>query len=389
MSELKTIQPHVVLDSFAMYFPFFSSYNAPRVQASNGVSFWRSKEKNHWYTTAELSRYTADGDYTPCATDDNGVGLLLYLAYRYTRPVEARLFIRWYNVILKKGLRKLPPHLQNNTNSPTAKGVCTAIDRIYNGYMETIRPGERESFEALVLDPEFHDKYTPKITRLDTALDLPPSIIPTPDDLLYYVRHGRGSRKRYIKVAARQGIYIYDKKEDIWYLIVKDANGKTKAVFTRPYFMRSLKRLKKAILTNEITIYIGTRNGEIKIYAKGGLVRYELSAKKSILRRIMPDRRIAALSDPSVLSHLFHAAAGRIGELFRRSLRRYGLYLRAVRQAIGSFIRNFVNRQRQAAGYYTRLAISYNNVIHFLPLPLAQRERPPPFLLMTAPISEQ
>lgn len=383
MSELKAIQPRGVIDSFAMYTPYFSHYNAPKVRASNGVTFWRHSEKNHWYTTAELSRYTADGDYTPCATDDNGAGLLLYLAYRYTRSIDARLFMQWYRSILKANLKKKPPHQQNNTNSPTAKGVCAAIDRIYDGYMETIRPGERESFELLVSDPEFHDKYTPKITRLDTALDLPPSIIPAPSDLLYYVRHGRGSGARYIKVAAKQGLYDYRKKTDTWNLIRKCDDGKTKAVFTRPYFMRSLKRLKKAILTNEITIYIGTRNGEIKIYAKGGLIRYELSTKKSILRRIMPDRRIAVLSDPSVLSHLFHAAAKRIGELFRRSPRRYGLYLRAVRQAIGSFIRNFVNRQRQAAGYYTRPAISYNNVTHFLPLPLAQRERPPPFLLRT------
>lgn len=377
-----------VLDSFAMYFPYFSDYNAPKVQASNGVTFWRHSERKHWYTTAELARYTADGDYTPCAMDDNGAGLLLYLAYRFTRSGDAMLvqWCKWYNVILKKSLKKLPPHQQNNINRPTAKGVCAAIDRIYNGYMETIRPGERESF-VLLCNSEHHDSYTPKITRLDTALDLPPSIIPTPDDLLYYVRHGRGSGARYIKVAARQGIYIYDKKIDTWYLIRRE-NGKTKAVFTRPYFMRSLKRLKKALLTNEITIYIGTRNGEIKIYRKGGLIRYELSAKKSILRKLMPDRRIAALSDPFVLSHLFFAAAERIGELFRRSTRR-GLYLRAVRQAIGSFIRNFVAHNNRATGYYTRPAVFYNNVILFLPRPLPQKERPPPFLLMTAPISEQ
>ena len=372
------------IDSFAMHLPYFSDYKAPKITASNGVTFWRHSEKNHWYTTAELSRYTADGSYTPCATDDNGAGLLLFLAYCFTRrPVEARLFIRWYDIILQKSRKKLPPHQQNNTNPPTAKGVCAAIDRIYNGYMETIRPGERESFEALISDPKYYYHYTPKITRLDTALDLPPSIIPTPDDLLYYVRHGRGSGARYIKVAAKQGLYIYDKKEDIWYLIRKGDDGKTKAVFTKPYFMRSAKRLRRAILTNEITIYIGTKNGEIKIYAKGGLIRYELSAKKSILRRIMPDRRIAALSDPSVLSHLFFAAAGRIGELFRRSPRRYVLYLRAVRQAISSFVRNFLPRQSRAAGYYTRPAVSYNNVIIFSPRPLHEQERPPPFLLET------
>ena len=229
----------------------------------------------------------------------------------------------------------------------------------------------------------YYDSYTPKITRIDIALDLPPSVIPAPSDLLYYIRHGRGSGARYIKVAAKQGLYIYDKKEDIWYLIITDENGKTKAVLTKPYFMRSAKRLRRAILTNEITIYIGTRNGEIKIYAKGGLIRYELSARKSILRKLMPDRRIAALSDPSVLSHLFHAAAERIGELFKRSLRRYSLYLRAVRQAIGSFIRNFVAHNNRAAGYYTRPAALYNNVIIFSPRPLPQKERPPPFLLET------
>ena len=347
------IQPRGVIDSFAMHTPYFSHYNAPRVQASNGVTFWRTEGKNHWYTTAELSRYTADGTYTPCAVEEDG----------------------------ENNIVKLPPHQQNNINSPTAKGVCAAIDRIYNGYMETIRPGERESF-ALLCNSEHHDSYTPKITRIDTALDLPPSIIPVPSDLLYYVRHGRGSGARYLKVAAKQGLYIYDKKEDIWYLIITDGNGKTKAVFTKPYFMRSYNRLKQAILTNEITIYIGTKNGEIKIYAKGGLVRYELSAKKSILRRIMPDRRIAALSDPSVLSHLFFAVADRIGELFRRSPR-YGLYLRAVRQAIGSFIRNYLPRQSRAAGHYTRPAVSYNNVIIFSPRPLHEQERPPPFLLET------
>lgn len=346
------IQPRGVIDSFAMYLPYFSDYDAPKVQASNGVTFWRTEKHNHWYTTAELSRYTADGTYTPCA-------------------------------------KNTPAYQQNNTNAPTAKGVCAAIDRIYNGYIDTIRPGELESFEGLISDPKYYYHYTPKITRIDIALDLPPSIIPTPDDLLYYVRHGRGSRLRYIKVAAKQGLYKYDKQADEWHLIRKGDDGKTKAVLTKPYFMRSAKRLRRAILTNEITIYIGTRNGEVKIYHKGGLIRYELSAKKSILRRIMPDRRIAALSDPSVLSHLFFAAAGRIGELFRRSPRRYVLYLRAVRQAISSFIRNFVAHNNRAAGYYTRPAAAYNNVFVFSPRPLPQKERPPPFLLMTAPISEQ
>lgn len=352
MSE--KIAPRWVLDSIGAHFPFFSSHKAPKIKASNGVTFWRTEGKNHWYTTTELSRYTADGTYTPCAVEEDG----------------------------ENNIVKLPPHQQNNTNPPTAKGVCAAIDRIYEGYIDTIRPGERESFELLVSDPEFHDKYTPKITRLDTALDLPPSIIPAPSDLLYYVRHGRGSGARYIKVAAKQGLYDYRKKTNTWNLIRKCDDGKTKAVLTKPYFMRSYNRLKQAILTNEITIYIGTRNGEIKIYAKGGLIRYELSARKSILRKLMPDRRIAALSDPSVLSHLFHVAAERIGELFRRSTRR-GLYWRAVRQAIGSFIRNFVAHNNRAAGYYTRPAAAYNNVFVFSPRPLPQKERPPPFLLET------
>lgn len=352
MSE--KIAPRWVLDSIGAHFPFFSSHKAPKIKASNGVTFWRTEGKNHWYTTTELSRYTADGTYTPCAVEEDG----------------------------ENNIVKLPPHQQNNINSPTAKGVCAAIDRIYYGYIDTIRPGERESFEALISDPKYYYHYTPKITRLDTALDLPQNVIPAPSDLLEYVRRGRGSGARYIKVAAKQGLYIYDKKEDIWYLIITDENGKTKAVFTKPYFMRSAKRLRRAILTNEITIYIGTKNGEIKIYAKGGLIRYELSAKKSILRKLMPDRRIAALSDPFVLSHLFFAAAERIGELFRRSTRR-GLYLRAVRHAISSFIRNFVHRQRQAAGYYTRPAAAYNNVFVFSPRPLPQKERPPPFLLET------
>ena len=353
MSE--KIAPRWVLDSIGAHFPFFSSHKAPKIKASNGVTFWRTEGKNHWYTTTELSRYTADGTYTPCAVEEDG----------------------------ENNIVKLPPHQQNNINSPTAKGVCAAIDRIYYGYIDTIRPGERESFEALISDPKYYYHYTPKITRLDTALDLPQYIIPTPDDLLYYVRHGRGSRLRYIKVAAKQGLYKYDKQADEWHLIRKGDDGKTKAVLTKPYFMRSAKRLRRAILTNEITIYIGTRNGEVKIYHKGGLIRYELSAKKSILRRIMPDRRIAALSDPSVLSHLFFAAAGRIGELFRRSPRRYVLYLRAVRQAISSFIRNFVAHNNRAARYYTRPAAAYNNVFVFSPRPLPQKERPPPFLLET------
>lgn len=359
MSE--KIAPRWVLDSIGAHLPFFSSHKAPKIKASNGVTFWRTEGKNHWYTTTELSRYTADGTYTPCAVEEDG----------------------------ENNIVKLPPHQQNNINSPTAKGVCAAIDRIYYGYIDTIRPGERESFEALISDPKYYYHYTPKITRLDTALDLPQNVIPAPSDLLEYVRRGRGSGARYIKVAAKQGLYDYKKKADDWNLIRKGDDGKTKAVLTKPYFMRSAKRLRRAILTNEITIYIGTKNGEIKIYAKGGLVRYELSARKSILRKLMPDRRIAALSDPSVLSHLFFAAAERIGELFKRSLRRYGLYLRAVRQAIGSFIRNFVAHNNRAAGYYTRPAARYNNVIIFSPRPLHEQERPPPFLLMTAPISEQ
>lgn len=229
MSE--KIAPRWVLDSIGAHFPFFSSHKAPKIKASNGVTFWRTEGKNHWYTTTELSRYTADGTYTPCAVEEDG----------------------------ENNIVKLPPHQQNNINSPTAKGVCAAIDRIYYGYIDTIRPGERESFEALISDPKYYYHYTPKITRLDTALDLPQNVIPAPSDLLEYVRRGRGSGARYIKVAAKQGLYDYKKKADDWNLIRKDDDGKTKAVLTKPYFMRSAKRLRRAILTNEITIYIGTK----------------------------------------------------------------------------------------------------------------------------------
>ena len=350
MSE--KIQARAIIDTVAVYFPLFSAYKAPQVKASNGVSFWRYNDNNHWYTTTELSRYTADGRYTSYVTDDNSG--------------------------LKNKVIKLPPHRQNNTNSPTANGVCAAIDRLYDGYQETIFPGERASFDALLSDTEHYYHYTPKVTRLDIALDLPPSVIPTPLDLLYYVRHGRGSGARRLQVAAKQGLYKYDKKTDTWQLIQRDKDGKTKAVSTRPYFLRSAQRLKKAILKNEITVYIGTRNGEIKIYTKGGLVRYELSARKSILRHLMPDRRVAALSDPFVLSHLFRAAAERIGELYRHTSR-YGLYRRAAKQAIDLFVRNFLSRHSREASYHTRPAPTYNNVFVFMSRPLAQRERPPPF----------
>ena len=337
------ILPCAIIDTIAVHFPLFSAYKAPQVKASNGVTFWRCENYNHWHTTTELSRYTADGSYTPYA-----VGT--------------------------------PPYQQNNTNSPTANGVCAAIDRLYYGYIDTIFPGERESFDILLSDKERYYHYTPKVTRLDIALDLPPFVIPTPLDLLYYVRHGRGSGARRLQVAAKQGLYKYDKKADLWQLIQRDNMGKTKAIVTKPYFMWSSKRLERAILNNEITIYVGTRNSEIKIYSKGGLIRYELSARKSILRKIVPDRRVAALSDPSILSHIFHAAAERIGELFKHSPR-YGLYKQAIRQAIGAFICNFISHQQRAANYYTRPALAYNNVFVFLPRPLQQRERPPPFLL--------
>ena len=337
------IQPRAIIDTVAVHFPLFSAYKAPQVKASNGVKFWRYSDNNHWYTTTELSRYTADGSYTP-----------------YTVGT--------------------PPYQQNNTNSPTANGVCAAIDRLYYGYIDTIFPGERASFDVILSDKELYYHYTPKVTRLDIALDLPPSVIPTPLDLLYYVRHGRGSGARRLQVAAKQGLYKYSKKTDKWQLIRKDTDGKTKAVLTKPYFMRSPKRLERAILNNEITIYVGTRNGEIKIYSKCRLVRYELSARKSILRHLMPDRRVAALSDPSILSHLFFTASQRIGELFKHSPR-YGLYCKAVKLAIALFVRNFLSRHSREASYHTRPAPTYNNVFVFPRLPLAQRERPPPFLL--------
>lgn len=280
------------------------------------------------------------------------------------------------------------PHEQNNINAPTAKGVNAAIGRLYGGYTSVLTEDDRETFiemwECYGGDSKELGAYMPRITRLDIALDLPPDVaIAAPDDLLYYVRHGRGSGARYIKVAAKQGVYFYNKKTGKWTLRRHGtAEKETRTTEPQPYFMRSAEQMRKAVLANEITIYTGTKNGEIKIYAKGGLIRCELSARRTILHKILSDRRVEVLSVLSVLLHIFRAAAARIGELFRRGYRR-GRVLRAAGRAIGLFLLNFLPRGGIEAGYYIRPAALYNNVFANTPPSPPQRGRPPPFSIRT------
>ena len=189
-------RPRAVIDTLAVYFPYCSFYPEPCIRAGNGISFWRNSAPNKGgkgrYTTLELSRFGTDGIYTP--------------------PSKGK-----------------QPHEQNNINAPNAKGVNAAIGRLYCGYTSVLAEGDRETFiemwECYGGDSKELGAYMPRITRLDIALDLPPDVaIAAPDDLLYYVRHGRGSGARYIKVATKQG-YIFS--------IKRPANGAEAAGYGR------------------------------------------------------------------------------------------------------------------------------------------------------------
>lgn len=333
-AKISNIQPRAVIDSVAVHFPLFSCYGRPKVTAGNGVRFWRYF--GHWYTMFELSRYNSYGTYTPY-------------------------------------LPKTPHNSQNNINPPFYKSVRSATNRIYHGYMDVIFPHDKADFYQFLSSGDY--AYAPKITRIDIAFDLPRRIVPTPAYLLRYIKRGRGSGSRYLKAAAAQGLYVYDKKRDSWRLVQQQANGQTQVTETEPYFMGSSERLKQALLRNEITIYTGTRNGEIKIYGKGGGVRYELSARKTILRKMMTDRRLCVLRNPLVLQILFQNAVQRISEIFAHSCL-HSFFLRTVKQAI----RNFWHGFSVKASEYGILPITspYNNVVVIYAIIPQEQERPPP-----------
>ena len=204
-------RPRAVIDTLAVYFPYCSFYPEPCIRAGNGISFWRNSAPNKGgkgrYTTLELSRFGTDGIYTP--------------------PSKGK-----------------QPHEQNNINAPNAKGVNAAIGRLYCGYTSVLAEGDRETFiemwECYGGDSKELGAYMPRITRLDIALDLPPDVaIAAPDDLLYYVRHGRGSGARYIKVATKQGVYFFNKKTGKWTLRRQDtAEKETGTTEPQPCFMK-------------------------------------------------------------------------------------------------------------------------------------------------------
>ena len=276
----REIQPRAIIDSVALYFPLFSVYKAQCVKAHNGVTFWCSENYNHWYTGFEISRFDSSGAYTPPLQDTQ-------------------------------------PPTQNNINIPTYNGILAAFDRIYDGYTDVTFPSDRKRFIELTSTPRHYADYATRITRLDVAFDLPRGLIPTPDELIYYISRGMGSGSRYFSVSAKQGTYFYQKKNKSWIFEKRNPDGTRERLKTeKPYFMKSSKRLKKAILTGEATIYTGTKNSEIKIYRKDNLIRYELSAKKSILRKLMHDRRPEALLQKETVLQLFVSAAARIGALF-------------------------------------------------------------------------
>lgn len=206
--------------------------------------------------------------------------------------------------------RKRLPHAQNNINTPTYKSIRSATNRIYRSYLDVISPQDRAILYSLLSSGDY--VYAPRTTRLDIAFDLPSCIVPTPADFIRYVQKGRGSGSRYLKAATADGIYSYDKRHDSWQLVQQQPDGSKQAIDTEPYFMGSKERLRQALLKNEATIYVGTQNGKIKIYGKRGLICYELSARRMILRKIMPDRRLCVLRDPLMLQGLFANAAKRI-----------------------------------------------------------------------------
>lgn len=345
-ARIRNIQPRAVIDSVAVHFPLFSHYGRPKVTARNGVRFWRYFD--NWYTTFELSRYNSYGTYTPY-------------------------------------LPKTPHSSQNNINPPFYRSVRSATNRIYHGYMDVILSHDKTDFYQFLSSGDY--TCAPKITRIDIAFDLPSRIVPTPADLLRYIKRGRGSGSRYLKAASAKGLYVYDKKRDSWQLVQQQQpNGPAQVTETEPYFMGSSEQLKRALLRNEITIYSGTRNGEIKIYSKGGGVRYELSARKTILRKTMTDRRLCVLRNPLVLRMLFQSAAQRISEIFAHSCLR-SFFLRSVKQAIRNFWHGFSGK---ASEYGILPIISpYNNVVVIYAIIPQEQERPPPLALMASRIWKQ
>lgn len=340
-------QPRAVIDSVVLYFPLFSSLRGQFVKAKNGVAFWQYGEGcKYWYTSFALSRFDCDGTYTP--------------------PING-----------------LMPCNQNNINVPTYNSILSAFDRIYEGYTDVIFPADRAAFEELTSNPKYYENYTTRITRIDVAFDLPRDLIPTPDELLYYITHGIGSGSRYFNVAAKQGLYFYSKKNKVWIFEKRKADGSTERLKTeKPYFMKSERRLRKAILSGEATVYIGTKNSEVKIYRKGGLIRYELSLKKQILRKILPDRRPEALVSKETVLQLFTKASACIGALFAHGQKKERCNYE-VQKAILAFLQNFRTYDKAGAGYPESTAPIYNNVIIHAPTPLHERKRPPPFTRWT------
>jgi len=70
----KAPQPRALIDSVVIRFPLSSSARGLCVRAKNGVAFWQFGAKyRHWYASFELSRFTAEGVYTPPVKGANAI----------------------------------------------------------------------------------------------------------------------------------------------------------------------------------------------------------------------------------------------------------------------------------------------------------------------------
>ena len=178
--------------------------------------------------------------------------MYLYGCKELTRYKNAHYYKRWeFN----------SPRNQNNTQPFALHSAIACITDILNSYRAISLWSLLEYYISSI-----------KIIYLETGIDFANLTLPSLEQLTKYASHGRGSSPRQLLLFTQEYIYRYNKSTANWNTPITE------------------KTYKELLNSGRLTIYVGSKGIQFKIYKKREKIRVELAIKgrAQVLRFLNP-----------------------------------------------------------------------------------------------------
>lgn len=202
---------------------------------------------------------------------------------------------RYKNTHYQNKWKFTSPRWQNNTYPYTADTAVCFLTDIFDSYKAFSSWGRLEYYLSSL-----------KLIYIETGIDFSRLELPSLAQLIRYASYGRGSASRYLRLYTRDRTYQYNKKSKTWDFAINN------------------QEYRRLLIKGLLTLYIGSKGIEFKIYQKHNRIRVELALRgRAAVSRFLnspvsknePSRHVSKLADYGAIQHLSSSFLDRLQEL--------------------------------------------------------------------------